>query len=132
MARNVVQITHGLAIAMLLIILVSSVYMALSAGQVVAQRDLTGLYKCNDGGIYYVRQVDGQIWWYGRGAGNPPGFTNVFMGTIHGNTITGNWADVPLGLTRSSGILELYVNSPNSFSKIMDTGGFAGSLWTLR
>src|SRR5438552_1137645 len=57
--------------------------------------NLTGIWNCNDGGIYYIRQVSNEIWWFGNSSNNA--FSNVFHGQLSGSTITGKWSDVPLG-----------------------------------
>jgi hypothetical protein len=65
--------------------------------------DLTGTWAANDGGVYYLRQLDDEIWWLGMsGRGQPlvdrgVRWTNVFHGTLSGDTITGTYADVPQG-----------------------------------
>ena len=93
--------------------------------------DVTGTYSCNDGATYYVRQVPpGLVFWVGISADNGRSFTNVFSGAIQGTTITGNWADVPLGKYHNAGTLTLKADSiPVSLHKISGTGTFNGSSW---
>ena len=91
-----------------------------------AQIDVTGVFQCNDGGTYYVRVVGDQMWWYGE---NGNYWTNVFEGTISGNTATGTWADVPKGQNRGYGLMTVYISAPNLFYAIYKTGGFGGSVW---
>lgn len=31
-----------------------------------AQEDLTGVWSCDDGGTYFIRQVGNIVWWYGE------------------------------------------------------------------
>jgi hypothetical protein len=96
-----------------------------------------------------VRQVGDSIWWVGMSTESRLGindfskglaFTNVFHGKIRGNTITGEWADVPRGGILQGGTLALRVaqiSIPPFFSgvsvirKLSQTGGFGGSTWTL-
>jgi hypothetical protein len=92
--------------------------------------DLTGVWNCDDGGIYYIRQLGNKIWWYGESNPNSPGWSNVMYGTINGNTINGNWADVPKGSTMNNGVMKLNIESNNKLSAISKTGGFGGSAWT--
>jgi hypothetical protein len=77
-------------------------------------RDLTGTYSTNDGGTYYVRQIGNNLLWVGVSTNNDGrDYTNVFIGTIQGDTVTGNWADVPRGRTQNYGVLTLnIVTSP--------------------
>jgi hypothetical protein len=114
----------------------------------LAQRaaiSLTGKWKNNDGGIYYLRQIGKNLWWYGEQSTNNPLFSNVFYGEIYDilnpNTlITGRWTDVPKGRTTGgvvieggtidSGLMTLQVTSANTFIKTGEQGGFGGSRWT--
>lgn len=92
--------------------------------------NLTGQWRCNDGGTYYLRQLGNKVWWFGRSKDNGASWTNVFHGTIHGQRIVGQWADVPHGKARSSGRMTLHIQSPGSLRSIHKTGGFGGSAWT--
>jgi hypothetical protein len=91
---------------------------------------VTATYSCDDGGTYYVRQVGNQIWWYGESGDGGATWSNVFSGTRSGNTVTGNWADVPKGIIRGTGRLILHVDSPTSFHATGKSGGFGGSKWS--
>lgn len=51
--------------------------LTLAASAVTAQSSLTGTWRCNDGGTYFVRQVGREIWWLGRSADSGASFTNV-------------------------------------------------------
>lgn len=95
-----------------------------------AQADLTGVWSCDDGGLYYIRQFGDTVWWYGEQSSSNPAFSNVATGTVDGNTISLDWADVPKGQTTGSGILVLNVESTDRLTAIQKTGGFGGSVWT--
>ena len=95
-----------------------------------APTDLTGVWNCDDGGIYYIRQLGNQIWWYGEHATDIPEWSNVMYGTVNGATINGNWADVPKGWIMQNGAMIVKIESNNRLSVIQKTGGFAGSVWT--
>ena len=96
--------------------------------------DLTGKWGCNDGAIYYIRQIGNKIWWYGETNPNSPNWSNVFYGTMSGtnpgDTINGNWADVPKGGTSNSGTLKLMIETNNKIAAMSQTGGFSGTSWT--
>lgn len=96
----------------------------------LAEADLTGVWSCDDGGLYYIRQLGDTLWWYGEHSLSNPAFSNVATGTINGNTISLNWADVPKGQTTSSGILVLNIESSDRLTALQKTGGFGGSTWT--
>jgi len=104
--------------------------LVLFASAAIAQSSLTGRWRCNDGGTYFVRQVGREVWWLGRSADSGGAFTNVFHGTIDGDTIEGDWADVPAGSARSSGVLTLRIQSDDRLVATRRTGNFSGSEWT--
>jgi hypothetical protein len=102
--------------------------------------DLTGVWQCDDGGLYYIRQsVDGTVVWAGlQDSGFHKGmeFTNVFYGSLSddGYFIYGDWADVPRGGTVGSGTLGLAIWDDASGRRLLrvddqTTGGFGGSAW---
>jgi len=102
--------------------------------------DLTGVWQCDDGGLYYIRQsADGSVTWTGlQDSGFHKGmeFTNVFHGSLSddGNFIRGEWADVPRGSTASSGTIVLGIWDDASGRRLLrvddeTTGGFGGSTW---
>jgi hypothetical protein len=92
--------------------------------------DLTGVWNCDDGGKYYVRQLGSQVWWYGETSTEDPDWSNVMQGTLTGDVINARWADVPKGSVMQSGTLKIRVASRTSMTAIEKTGGFAGSTWT--
>lgn len=97
-----------------------------------AQGDLTGVWSCDDGGTYYIRQLGDTIWWYGEPSTNPGQWSNVAQGTISGNTINLDWVDVPKGSTSNNGILVLSIVSNDQLTATQKTGGFGGSTWTRK
>jgi hypothetical protein len=98
----------------------------------MALPNLTGIYDCNDGGTYYLRQVGNTLWWYGEN--DEVTFSNVYRGVINqsANTIRGVWVDVPNGSTTSTGRLNLLgsTNGTITLTRTFATGGFGGSSWT--
>jgi hypothetical protein len=100
--------------------------------------NLTGVWAANDEGTYYVHQVSNTIWWLGLSRDQGRTFANVFQGTIQGNAITGDWADVPVGSIENNGRLSLLLPphpslGPLSIMFVKDapasTGGFGAQLW---
>jgi hypothetical protein len=88
--------------------------------------DLSGAWMGDDGGVYYVRQRGNRIVWFGeRGTS----WANVFVGTIEGDRIHGQWVDVPKTSSARSG--ELTLARPNHYQLHREgvTGGFGGSNW---
>ena len=100
---------------------------------------LSGLWQADDSGIYYISQQGKQFWWAGlsddRGLQNGLTFCNIFKGTITGDQIDGEWADVPRGLSMSSGQMSLKIvfddaGNPISLQKQSSAPvGFGASHW---
>jgi hypothetical protein len=88
--------------------------------------DLTGKWLCNDGGTYYLKQIDSTLYWYGE---KTPNMANVFVGTIRGNQVNGHWADVPKGKYKGHGDLRLAIKSGGNVLESVHKTGFAGSRW---
>ena len=105
--------------------------------------DVTGVWSCDDSSLYYIRQVDDTVVWAGlhkSGFQNGIEFTNVFWGTISpdGQSVSGEWADVPRGGAESSGNLRFTIQNADVLGfgvreLVQDpnqtTGGFGGKLW---
>ncbi|MED3997957.1 hypothetical protein P4647_25570 [Peribacillus frigoritolerans] len=101
--------------------------------------DLTGTWLCDDGGDYYIRQIQpgnrSWIYWAGlsqRGVGDD--FANVFRGERKPTGfITGIWTDVPYGRANNLGSITLRIeDNGRTLRAIEKAGGFAGSVWTKR
>ena len=90
---------------------------------------MTGVWNCNDGGVYFIRRVGNQIWWYGQSSDGGTTWSNVFQGTITGNKIIGRWADVPKGNIRGYGAMTLRI-SGDRIQKISGGQNFSGSVWS--
>jgi len=94
--------------------------------------DLTGVWDCNDGGTYYLRQLDDILWWFGEPSYQPGGWSNVAMGSIDEGIIYLDWSDVPKGSNSYEGYLILTIESPDLLTWLDGTEGFGGSVWTRR
>lgn len=106
--------------------------------------DLTGVWKCNDGLTYYIRQLEDEIWWYGTGSSDWQTFANVAHGHIEtGGIIDLKWTDLPKSqrtrtekvMTTSAGELVLKCNYSiqrghvTGLTALRMTGQFGGSEW---
>ncbi len=90
--------------------------------------DLTGVWRCNDNGTYYVRQLGNNVWWYGESSDGQ--WSNIFHGALDGNWLEGFWLDVPKGRDQDHGALRLQVDSLNEFHRVDKSGDdFGGSRW---
>lgn len=102
------------------------IVIAVLAAPVLLGQDLTGVWSCNDGGTYYVRQIEDEVWWFGESRDGS--WANVFSGRRSGALVLGPWADVPKTDSRGSGMLVLRVVSKDYF--VADQhAGFSGSDW---
>lgn len=117
------------AAALAVALLVPSLTHALCA----TARDMNGVWKGNDGGTYYIRQTGSEVWWVGLSGDGGKSWTNVYKGTRAGNVVTGTWADVPKGRTRSGGVMNLAIQGSSGvagFTRTQVSGGFGGSRWS--
>jgi hypothetical protein len=98
---------------------------------VVAWADLTGVWRSDDHGTYYLRQSGNKLSWYGERSKNSPAWSNVYWAEINGNRIKGRWVDVPKGRVMGRGTLRLKIrHNGNVLVAVQKTGGFGGSRWT--
>lgn len=115
------------------IALAGLVLLAASAAPVHAQCEapkyFSGDWEANDGGTYHIRNIGSTIWWVGMSGDDGRSWTNVFKGTLNGNIIDGEWADVR-GKSWGKGTLKLRISGTSYMEKIRGTGsGFGGSRW---
>lgn len=94
--------------------------------------NLSGIWTCNDGGIYYIIDYNSNVVWFGERKFNSgkPGFANVMIGKCSSTSVTGKWADVPKGTTNNSGNIVLKMTGAHTLTKTSQTGGFSGSKWS--
>ena len=104
--------------------------LVLSVGTIAQAADLTGRWSCNDGGIYYIRQVGDELWWYGEHEDahhGRPTWSNVAHGKISDDMIYLEWADVPRGEDRGSGMIKLRIDDSDRLARVERRG-----IWTRR
>ncbi len=93
--------------------------------------DLTGVWRGNDGGTYYIRMIGTEVSWLGERAPVNSPWVNIAHGRVEGDgAIHLRWVDVPKGGTSSAGALVLQIVSPGQLRAISKSGGYAGSVWT--
>jgi hypothetical protein len=103
--------------------------------------DLTGAWAGDDGGIYYLRQVESVVWWNGMsGRERSPlelgrDWNNVARGVITGLQIDVETSDVPRGgfLFNSTLILNIQDDGAGNIEIVKTReveGGFGNSVWT--
>lgn len=104
------------------------VAMAALLGTTAEAFDLTGDWGA-EGADFYIRQVNDTIWWYGENSAEEPTWTSVACGTVEGDTVSVNWADVPKGNATIMGTAVLKVISEDELQLVGQTGGFGGEDW---
>ena len=92
------------------------------------QYDLTGVWQDENGGMYTIRQVGNQIWWY---MNHKPAWVNVFRGNLSDNIITGEWCDLPGGKLegKNAGSLTLKVVNVDRLEKVTSNFPYGSSKW---
>ena len=101
---------------------------------------LSGPWLGDDGGIYYLRQLENVVWWNGMSGHNrsPNEFgrdwNNVGRGEIRDLIIFAESADVPRGEILGGGTLELTIGPDASGNLQLTTthqeGDFGNRIWT--
>jgi hypothetical protein len=93
--------------------------------------DLNGTWECDDGGLYFIRQIGPDVLWYAEAAKGRPFFANVAHGQVDADGMLRlMWADVPKGIAVACGSLLIRVTSPSRMELHRSTGGFGGFVWT--
>lgn len=89
--------------------------------------DLTGYWKSDQGAIYFIRQIGDKVFWY---MDNMPSVRNSFAGSIGGDVVTGEWADLPGGtaIETGAGTLKMKIESNDKLSKISATSNYGDSV----
>jgi hypothetical protein len=89
--------------------------------------DLTGNWRSSTGDNIYVRQIDNAFWYYGESSAETGNWTSVGYGTVEGNTVKMNWADVPKGNASQMGTALLNITSDKEMQVINQTGGWGSN-----
>lgn len=93
---------------------------------------LTGVWDCNDGAVTYAREDGNDFIFFSeaKNNGTRPGFANLYIGKRNGNTITGDWIDVPKGTHLGSGKMTLLVENDTRIVRTDSGNGYGGGVWT--
>lgn len=112
--------------------------------------DLTGIWGADNGAVFYLRQIGNDVWWAGF---NPDAFSTVasisnsfqrgltnaqvFHGSIAGDALSGDWAEVPRqstsDLSQGTVTVALLRNASGAVVQLQtqtQTGGFAPKSWS--
>lgn len=93
--------------------------------------DISGVWRGNDGGLYYIRQLGPEIYWYGEQNPDQPAWSNVAHGRFEQDGLIHlRWADVPKGGVGGAGSLTLQLTEPGRIVRVAASGsGFGGTEW---
>ena len=109
-------------------ILLLPIILAVFLGTTLAL-DLTGDWRASTGENFYIRQANNTVWIYGESIPTNGNWTSLAYGTLEGNKVSLDWADVPKGNASLMGTLKLNVTSDNELQVIDQTGGWGGKEW---
>lgn len=83
---------------------------------------LAHTFAGNDGGAYYVTEVDAKVYWFAEHPGRD--YAHVFHGTRDGDIIKGRFHSVPKDSATTQGQVTLKVLANGSLERVNETGGF--------
>ena len=93
--------------------------------------NISGKWNGNDGGTYWIQQSRSRVSWFGAsGLQEGTTFANVFQGWRSGDTITGQWADIPMGKIMQHGEISFTCIRDGAVDKLIrkyQIGGFGGT-----
>ena len=91
---------------------------------------LTGAWRGNDGGVYYIREVGDCVWWFGTdlpdidpGRMGQSGFANVAAGRVDGTAMQVEWADLTLGNLVGGGGLTVAIDEGGDKLEVTEQRG---------
>jgi uncharacterized protein YjbI with pentapeptide repeats len=93
---------------------------------------LTGIWRSNDGGTYYLNHIESKNLLWFLSVSNAGNFAGIFRGEIVSDFIEGEWADVPLGEDLDYGKLSLEIKCNDNLVillKTQQTGGYGATIW---
>lgn len=88
--------------------------------------DLSGIWRSNDGTLYYFRHFENELWWLGEN--NEQQWFSIFKGLVIGESVEGEWANTPKSRNRDYGKLILDIKG-NKLISLNEEGIFKGFEW---
>ena len=100
----------------------------------LARKEVHGIWKGNDNSTYYITRRGNDIWWLGQ-SNDQKSWANVFKGTLNGNVIQGQFADVFGNVDGNGGALRLQIvrsqqGGINHIDIQSASGGFGTKRWS--
>ena len=96
--------------------------------------DLTGTWLGDDGSTTYLRQValgdSIQIFWASVSALGAYPFSNIFTGYRVGDSIVGQWVDVPQTNDDYIGSMSLVIADDNTIYQVANTLNYGTKIWS--
>lgn len=78
-------------------------------GGVLGNQQIRSFYRSNDGGAWYVRKVQNNIYMFGEHPGRH--YATVYEGTVSGSNVSGKYWDLPKGSRTLRGNLNLSIQA---------------------
>lgn len=91
--------------------------------------DLTGTWRSDDGGTYYITQQGHIVWWDAENSATEPAWSNVARGILSNCVLTLEYSDVPKGSATGFGTLVLEVLSNDEMVAREKPQSYSGSHW---
>ena len=120
-------------------LLVQDVRLAGSTKHVICEvlssaKQLTGIWDCNDDGIYYISAAGPRVAWFAHArSGSRRAWAHVFFGSIEGEKITGTFGDVCVNKDRYAGSITLAADFSAMTMRQTSRGtSFGGQRWQRR
>lgn len=100
----------------------------------VEAADVSGTWKGDKGGTFYLSQDRGRLYWYAEQLTRNPYWAHVFVGKFNDrdNEISGEWFDVPKGKKRERGRLEAELSESGNIIEIKGQNFVATKLRRLQ
>ncbi len=93
--------------------------------------DLTGVWKDNQEGLYYITQRGDEVWWFAEQTSLNPLWSHVAHGAIKNGTIIElRWTGVPKGKMMDSGTVLMEILSNNELIRKSSAGDAIGEKLT--
>jgi hypothetical protein len=92
--------------------------------------DLSGRWRCDDGGTYYITQVGNALVWLGESGDCGRSWAHIGVGKISNDSVEVAWVDIPKASGTQNGSLRLLIASNDSMTALAFSGEFRGGNWT--
>lgn len=93
-------------------------------GGLVSNQILAPMYRSDDGGAFYVRKIQQSVYIFGEHPGQ--GYSVAISGTLNGNTISGNYWDLPKFHRTEKGSITIRIENQGQRLVVQNASGNFG------